>query len=468
MPFLFFLPYVVTAFVFPGEVFPALAQYRIPYWLGMSGLLFSAVWLALKRDAPLKTLQLWLLVAFTVVVVVSRMVGERWLGSIVPTMNTFGPSLAMFVLTVCSVDSLRKLRIAAACIVVLTLALVAQGVAAYHFGYKTKMFVLDPSTSATRAQEYVAGSEDTDALNTPAQRESEGFGVDPDDELSDYDGSTALRIRGLGLLHDPNDLAMAFVMALPLLWAGWRSKAMLRNIILIALPSVAVLYGIFLTRSRGGVLAFVVIMCLTLARRIGTVAATLLFIVLMTGGMAASLASGRQVSLSDDSTTGRLDAWSEGLQMLKSEPVLGVGYGQFNEHHDLTAHNSLVLCFAETGLVGYFFWLGLLLLTYVQIRSLKNIPEERPIDRQIKQTAVSLEHAIVGFMIAAFFLSRTFVPLLYLLVGLSVALVLIARQHNRNVWSPSVVNFSGIVLASELGSIVSIYLLVRMYRVIGS
>ena len=462
---MFFLLYVAMAYVFPGEAFPALAPYRIPFWLGMAGLGFSALWLAFKRDAPVRTLQLWFLLAFTLVLAVSRVVGEQWFGSLVPTMNTFGPSVAMFVLTLCGVDSLKKLRITAVTLVLLTLALVGQGVAAYHFGYKANMFILDP---LNKDQNVVPLANDSDVPSdavTADVQDNQGFGAPPP-EVDEDDGSTAVRIRGLGMLNDPNDLAMAFVAALPLLWMGWRSRATMRNLLFIALPTGAILYGLFLTRSRGGVLAFVVIVCLALARKVGRVVAILVFAVLLTGGVAANLASGRQLSLSDESTTGRLDAWSEGLQMLKGQPLLGVGYGQFLDHHDLTAHNSWVLCFAETGLLGYFFWLGLLLVTYVQIHALTNHPGQQPIDIQIRNTAAGFEHALVGFMTAAFFLSRTFVPMLYLLVGLCVTMVLVARQHKIRIWSPSLVSLGGMLVASEVASIVLIYTFVKVYNAV--
>ncbi len=73
---------------------------------------------------------------------------------------------------------------------------------------------------------------------------------------------------------------------------------------------------------------------------------------------------GRSLSIElDESASERLVAWTEGLEMLKAQPILGVGYGQFLDHHTLTAHNSLVLCFAETGLLGCFFWVGLFVVT---------------------------------------------------------------------------------------------------------
>jgi len=454
MPFALFALYVLLSYVYPGEIFPVLAPFRITFLVALTGLGCAALWLMFKRSAQITTIQLWFLLAFTLTSVISRMIGEAWLGAVVPAMTRFGPSLAMFVITLCSVNSLRKLRAASACIVLLSLMLVLQGIAAYHFGYKANMFLFDP-TSRSEYTESVASDDDEEGY------EEEEVGYSPDDEIVD-DGSTAVRIRGLGLLHDPNDLALGLVMALPLLGAGWRHKAKINNLLLVLLPSAVLIYGLFLTRSRGGALALGVLLCVAARRRFGRVAATLLFAAVIASGVASNFASGRQVSLSDEAASGRVQAWMEGFEMLKAQPLIGVGYGQFLEHHNLTAHNSFVLCFAETGLIGYFFWLGLLVITYAQLHSLKQLSNEQPFDREIKGWAGRLQLSMIGFLAAAFFLSRTFVPMLYLLIGLGVALIVIARNANIAVETPSVRRLGAILLASEIGSILFIYALIKV------
>jgi hypothetical protein len=127
------------------------------------------------------------------------MLGERYLGGAVETLTYFGPSLAMFVLTLCSVDSLRKLRVGAPCIVLLSLALVLQGAAAYHFGYNTNMFLFDPATRAeydpTAAADDPEGYEDAGYTPTrPMTRPAKAMAIRP------YGSG------GWGFLHDPNDL----------------------------------------------------------------------------------------------------------------------------------------------------------------------------------------------------------------------------------------------------------------------
>ncbi len=76
------------------------------------------------------------------------MVAERWLGAPILAIQRFGPSLTILVLAICSVTSFVRLRIAAGCVVVLTMILMLQGAAAYHFGYNSHLFLMDRTTAA--------------------------------------------------------------------------------------------------------------------------------------------------------------------------------------------------------------------------------------------------------------------------------------------------------------------------------
>jgi putative inorganic carbon (HCO3(-)) transporter len=200
-----------------------------------------------------------------------------------------------------------------------------------------------------------------------------------------------------------------------------------------------------------------------MSRKVGRVPAVIGACVLAAVVVAANFAGGRQLTGGDDSATGRVQAWSEGLQMLKAQPVLGVGYGQFVDHNALTAHNSFVLCFSETGLLGYFFWLGLLLASFICLRTMRALPLVEPIDTDITQWAGILQLSLFAFLAAAFFLSRTFVPMLYLLLGLVVALLLITREAGRRVSLPPMPQFSMMLIASEIASIASIYVFIKLH-----
>jgi len=104
--------------------------------------------------------------------------------------------------------------------------------------------------------------------------------------------------------------------------------------------------------------------------------------------------------------------------MLASRPIFGVGYGQFTDHNPLTAHNSFVLCFSETGLVGYFLWLGLIVLVTKQLQRAVALTEYGPGEPGL---AAPLRNAMAGFLTCAFFLSRSYQPGLYILLSLAIS-----------------------------------------------
>jgi hypothetical protein len=96
----------------------------------------------------------------------------------------------------------------------------------------------------------------------------------------------------------------------------------------------------------------------------------------------------------------------------------------FTDDYPLTAHNSFVLAFAELGIVGYVFWVGLL---YVSFKTFSIIQKHDP---RLAPYAFGLQAGLVGFAAAAFFLSRTYILLPYLLVALSAAMLGVARRTN--------------------------------------
>jgi hypothetical protein len=450
--FALFILYVVLSYIHPGEIVPALAPYRVAYWVGMAGLAVAIGSFLVRRGGLLASLQLGALIVFAAVMGVSLMVADRWLGAPILTLQRFGPSLTIFVLAICSVTSLFRLRVAAGCVIVLTMTLVLQGAAAYHLGYNARMFLID---RATRTEDPVAATAEDQADPDSVDQAS-------DDSADDDEGREPPRIRGLGLMHDPNDLAMGIIVALGLIGGAWKTKLQLRNLLLAAAAG-ALVYGIYLTRSRGGAVALVVMLWRFAARRIGRVPALVLLVVLAVGAMALDFGGRPLSSQPDESASERLVAWTEGLEMLKAQPILGVGYGQFLDYHTLTAHNSLVLCFAETGLLGCFFWVGLFVVTLLELRGLRSLPGDEPFDDMARQSAEGLQLSLVGFMTAAFFLSRTFVPTLYLIIGLSAALAAIARDADRSIPLPALPELGTLVLACELAGIGVVYTIVKLH-----
>jgi hypothetical protein len=185
-------------------------------------------------------------------------------------------------------------------------------------------------------------------------------------------------------------------------------------------------------------------------RRIGTVPALLVAGGLFAAAMALHFTGGREISA--ESGSDRTILWGEGLQLLKSHPLFGVGFGympDYTEEH-LTAHNSLVVCAAELGLFGLYFW-SLFLVSTVRdalaIASPAKVSEGEPIvaeEELFPQATRKIEAvdkaevnrlgrlvvlSLTGFLVAGWFLSRAYVMTLFLLGGMVEVIYEMALQR---------------------------------------
>jgi O-antigen ligase len=187
-------------------------------------------------------------------------------------------------------------------------------------------------------------------------------------------------------------------------------------------------YGIYLTNSRGGVLALMATVFFYFIRRSrhfllgGIIGGLFVFAIFSFGPSRLAL-----LSISEDSAFSRIELWYEGIMMLKSNPLFGVGFNMFTEDLPQTAHNSFILAAAELGFVGLFFFMGLI---YVSFRQLSIIQQQEP---QLRNYAYALQSALIGFSVGGFFLSRTYVILPYMIFALSGSLFFIARGQNPSI-----------------------------------
>jgi hypothetical protein len=132
-----------------------------------------------------------------------------------------------------------------------------------------------------------------------------------------------------------------------------------------------------------------------------------------------------ELDAGEESAAGRVDAWYSGLEMFRENPLFGVGPGNFTEYNELTAHNSFVLVLAETGFVGFVLWLAF--VSYGFLMMLKIVRHQRPKDADPaveaawtteRQMALALLLSLCGMFAAAFFLSRSYMVVLYLIAAL--------------------------------------------------
>lgn len=275
------------------------------------------------------------------------------------------------------------------------------------------------------------------------------------------------RIRYLGFLHDPNDLGLFFVVSLACA-LGLREVETNRLWRILATLTLPVLvYGIFLTQSRGALLALIMVFGVIGYYRFG-IGRLFTIGVLVSPLLLWVLLGYREISSEEQSAYGRVEAWYAGIQMFLESPLVGVGMHGFVDHHQLTAHNSFVLVLAELGLLGYVAWFTLLTTTMLATRlasrsdsrllaalakdvHLRNSQETD----QRKMLAAAYFLALIGFVATAFFLSRSYNTILYLVLGLSLANYRCAEEGRLPIY------WYGIAVCGALLSIVFLFVVQR-------
>ena len=184
-----------------------------------------------------------------------------------------------------------------------------------------------------------------------------------------------VRIRGAGFLNDPNDFAQTLVIALVLIVLAWQRGRVVSNSLFVLAPAAVLLWAIFLTHSRGALIGLAVVAVLSMRKKLGTTVSAVLTYALVVGVLTLGFSGGREISVAEGAD--RIEAWATGLELFKSAPLFGIGFGNFTDFNDITAHNSLILCLAELGLVGGTIYVALFVTTMMGLNRMLQLQEKQ-------------------------------------------------------------------------------------------
>lgn len=240
-------------------------------------------------------------------------------------------------------------------------------------------------------------------------------------------GTTALneRVRYRGSLQDPNELSTVICGGMALLLGLLAGSRKLRWRMLVVIGGFAIFLCVIYTQSRGGMLAFLSVLGVYFVRRYGIRYAAL--------GVLAMLPllalGGREGESASESTEGRYEAWRSGLDMLKMDPVFGVGKGMFTEYHHLTAHNSHVLTFAELGLLGMFLWISMLYMAFKpSLVAMRDFADD-PTAGSVRAWAMAVIGMGMPLLVQMMFLSLTYHAMTWIFFGVAGAFYSAVKAH---------------------------------------
>ncbi len=249
--------------------------------------------------------------------------------------------------------------------------------------------------------------------------------------------------------YDPNDLAFIMSCFIPLA-SGWAlCRRGLERCLAVAIVPLAVAVAIK-TQSRGGFITLTTVaifVCLRLLRqtfvtRIAVLVGLVLLLVAFgpvgywdrIGTMWGADPSSQSEKAVYDATGlwgARWDEWMNGLTLMLSHPVLGVGAGVYTVGEGAlhggagkwsAAHNAYLEIGAELGVGGLGLFLVFLGLGVRNCRRVQRSQDYNASTWEMKRLAGAVEGSLYGYGVAAVSLSIEYFYLLYLLVAISLVL----------------------------------------------
>lgn len=232
-------------------------------------------------------------------------------------------------------------------------------------------------------------------------------------------GQVDVRIRGLGMLQDPNVFGQFLLLILPMLYVATEDSGMGLGYLFAVPVTLLFLVGLYYTNSRGAETGLGILIALVLIKRFGKVGAVMSGVIGSILILVINLTRDRTITMS--SGNDRLAIWSEGMQYFKHSPIYGIGFGEFSEKEIMTAHNSFLLVAAELGIVGYFLWMSMITVTVIQLNRVpKVVGKTNP---GLVRWATAVKFSLLVYLYTSFYLSRAYELPLFLLLGVAGAII---------------------------------------------
>ncbi|MBN2093225.1 O-antigen ligase family protein, partial [candidate division KSB1 bacterium] len=254
------------------------------------------------------------------------------------------------------------------------------------------------------------------------------------------------RLASYGMYDNPNDLALIMVVCWPLIFKLIEIERSLFIATILTVILLIIMATLVLTASRGGLLGLMTVGFLSLISCTKLTKKQKYFI--LTAGMLMAVAAipvvlaGRGeesgFDAEDESASHRLEAWQAGGRILLRYPE-GIGFNQFIEYvgdyggpNYLQAHNTPVKVSAESGWIGIFCYLAMIFTTIRQLIIMETKLIEYGYEKApISVLAQSIRTALAGFLVNTSFSVKEHEWMLYIVLGLGVAIYNIFRTREK-------------------------------------
>ena len=410
--------YLTVYYLRPQNWFTYLLDYRLQFYLGIIGFIVIIFhYLTIKKiDLKEKTDSYNIIfLAFIIVLIFSKIL-TGWLGGSVAVFYLMLPTIVGFYLVSITCTTISRWDNVVFYLILLTSFISLQACIQIQTG--TAIGGLEPALRAGL-------DEDGNRILTP-------------------------QARWWGILRDPNDMGMALTAVLPFLF----DKIHQTKILYLA-PLILTFAAIYFTNSRGTILGTLVAIGLFYVLRKRSLKGLIMAAIIGVLVLAMGPSRVSDISAGDSSSQSRLEAWYVGIQLFKSNPFFGVGTYNFNDYHNLTAHNTYVLLLAETGFIGLFlFTLVVGVPLYTALRIIYEVDDD--VERSNLAAATSSLGALCFTII---FISRPYIlqPYLYSILTISYLRI---KERERFIHHVSKIKIK-YVIGVVLGEILLFYGMVR-------
>ncbi len=419
LAFAFTLTYIVMSYLSPATLFPDLAKKGIVVWMAAAAAL-ACLYRIIFHPTLWRSPYPYLMLGLTASVAISRISSF----GVLEAVRAFLSSSIVFFLAIAVLDKVSHIRIFGSVVALSALFLLTQCFYNWN-GHETR----GPHVYWQKVED------------------SQGHVI-----------KAFPRLESVGFLADANDFAQFLLVAASLLTLAWKPRQHARNIVFVVLPMLYLLFGVHATYSRGGMIGLAVLTFLLSNIKWSKSISLMLAGVVLAASLLTYPAGPKVVSPHERSAGGRIQAWDSGIGMFKSSPIFGIGFERFEQYHGRAAHNSIVQCLAELGIVGCFFWLSLIGFALADLSSANSSPPE------IRYTAYAVRTALITFLVTAWFLSRSYTMTLYVLLGMAVAIQFTFSTEARMSAGPYLKRW-GLTLALAIVGVVALWATIHIWNV---
>jgi O-antigen ligase len=247
------------------------------------------------------------------------------------------------------------------------------------------------------------------------------------------------RAAWIGTFGNPNDLAYSLVILTPLaLYFSGNAKRYARPLVWIVLATYAA--AIFATRSRGGLLGLFAVLIIFGLRQPAASTRLLVVCALAAGVVFTTFFWTRDAGFNDlgnDFTVHqRMETIRSGLKMFMDHPFFGVGIAcsivawplyapsTIDFKGALVTHNTIVEALGETGIVGFTFFIALIVVAIIHAQKLQKLQFD---SNHLAGYGAAFEGSLVGYLVCGLSGGYMVSWFPYLIIGLISAATLIAE-----------------------------------------